>query len=333
MNRQPFLLRRGLRFLVVLAAVVLSSCKPAVTFTGQSLLDDSGNEYGELTWNVTGKESDEFQLTGVTIEPDIGAVEASGTLQVFPTQTTTYTLTAYASGSNNAVYNSVRQVTIHIGPRADFSLVEDPALRDCLEDTGFTHLEQFDVIYCLDRGIESLAGLEQFTQTRSVSLDNNAVAHLSPLAQMPLLNTLSISNNALEALDALAASDTLRNIVAYNNRISDVTALAGMPQLLTLALDQNQFTDASSLALLQQLQGLSLARNRITDVTALGALNGLLALDISHNGTTTGIPALRTLTHASAIRSEGNGGVRCLDYANLILAVGPVVIFDKCRIF
>ena len=104
-------------------------------------------------------------------------------------------------------------------------------------------------------------------------------------------------------------------------------------QLLTLALDQNQFTDASSLALLQQLQGLSVARNQLVNVAPLGALSGLLALDISHNGTTTGIPALRALTHASAIRSEGNGGVRCIDYATLVLTLGPVVIFDKCRLF
>ena len=150
---------------------------------------------------------------------------------------------------------------------------------------------------------------------------------------MPLLNTLSISNNGIATLDALTGSTALRNIVAYNNQISDVAMLANMPQLLTLALDQNRFSDASSLAFLQQLQGLSVARNQLVNVAPLGALSGLLALDISHNGTTTGIPALRALTHASAIRSEGNGGVRCIDYATLVLTLGPVVIFDKCRLF
>lgn len=333
MNCLRVLSRRGMPFFILLTTLLLSSCKPVVTFTGQSLLDASGNEYGQLTWNITGETDDEFQLTGVTIEPDIGAVEPEGSLKVYPTETTTYRLTAFASGPNNTVFNTVRTVTIHIGPRADFSLVNDTALRACLKETGFTHLEQFDVIYCLDRNIRSLTGLEQFALTQSVSLDNNAVADLTPLTQMPLLHTVSLSNNGLTSLDALAASETIRNIAAYNNSISDPSALAAMPQLLSLALDQNLIADATTLAGLQQLQGLSLARNQITNVTPLGALNGLLALDISRNGVTTGMTALRTLTDASLIRSEGNGGVRCIDYATLVLALGPVVVFDKCKLF
>ncbi|HVL00576.1 MAG TPA: hypothetical protein VM553_12230 [Dongiaceae bacterium] len=319
--------------LLLLTTLLLSSCKPVVTFTGQSLLDKNGNEYGQLTWSITGEVDDEFQLTGVQIEPDIGAVDAEGTLKVYPTQTTTYRLTAYASGPNNTVFNTVRSVTIHIGPRVNYNLVTDTSLRACLKETGFTHLEQFDVIYCLDRSIRSLAGLEQFDLTRSVSLDNNAITNLTPLTQMPLLNSVSVSNNRLTSLDALANSSAIRNIVAYNNQITDPSGLAGMSQLLTLALDQNRISDATTLAGLPQLQGLSVARNQITNVAPLNTLKGLLALDVSHNGVTSGITALRTLTKASVIRSEGNGGVRCIDYASLTLALGPVVIFDKCKLF
>lgn len=321
------------RVLGLLLLINLAACKPAITFTGQSIIDEQGNESGLLQWDVTGRESDEFQLTGVRIEPGIGAVEASGSLQVFPARTTTYTLTAYASGPNNTVYNDTRTVTIHIGPRIDYSAITDRNLRACLEETGFTHVAQFVAIYCVERGVRRLEGIGQFHAVQSVSLDFNPLEDLTPLTQLPRLNLLSVSSSNLTRLDALRASASLRNIVAVNNRIDDVTALAAMPQLLSLALDNNLLPDVEGLGALTQLQGLSLTRNQITDVTGLASLSALRALDISHNPLTTGIPALRTLTRALAIRSEGNGAVSCVDYANLTLVLGPVVIFNRCRLF
>src|SRR3989338_69314 len=86
MNCLRVLSRRGMPLLILLTTLLLSSCKPVVTFTGQSLLDASGNEYGQLSWNITGETDDEFQLTGVTIEPDIGAVEPQGSLKVDPAE-------------------------------------------------------------------------------------------------------------------------------------------------------------------------------------------------------------------------------------------------------
>ena len=321
------------RSVPLLLLFLLTSCKPVATFTGQSLLDDQGNEYGLLSWSITGKDSDQYQLSGVSIEPDIGAVDASGSLEVYPTTTTTYQLTVYATGPNNTVYNSVYHATIHIGPRVDYDQIQDTGLHQCLEKTGFTHLEQFDAIYCVGQNIHSLAGIEQFSMTQSVSLDNNRIGDLTPLASMPQLNVVSLSNNGLTGLDTLAGSTSIHNIVAFHNQIADVSALTAMPQLLNLSLDENLLTDADALAGLAQLQGLSLARNQITDVTPLGSLTGLLALDISDNGVASGIPALKTLTRASVIRSAGNNQVRCIDYANLILALGPVVIFDTCKLF
>lgn len=56
----------------------------------------------ELIWTSTG-------ATSVTIEPSIGPVALSGSLVIYPTVTTTYTLTAYASGANDSV-----QVTVTV---------------------------------------------------------------------------------------------------------------------------------------------------------------------------------------------------------------------------
>jgi len=321
------------RCIFLLLLLPLASCKPVIQFTGQSVLDSQGNEYGTLQWSVTGKDTDDFQLTGVSIAPDIGPVEPSGNLEVYPLETTTYTLTAYSVGPNNTIYNDTRSVTIHIGPRIDYSLLVDSKLRACLQSTGFTHLEQFVAVYCVDQGVTRLDGIEQFVNVQSVALDLNRIADLTPLTLLPDLNLVSVSGNQLTSLDALASSDTIRNIVALNNQITDVSVLAGMPQLLNLALDNNLLTDTVGLETLTGLQGLSITNNQINDVSGLGMLQELLALDISRNPITAGVPALKTLTKAVAIRSEGNGNVRCLDYANLILALGPVVIFDKCRLF
>lgn len=317
------------RVLGLLCLLNLAACKPTITFTGESRVDNQGNEYGQLQWQVTGRETDQFQLTGVRIEPGIGAVEPSGSLRVYPTRTTTYTLTAYAVGPNNTVYNDTRSVTIHIGPRVDYSRIADRNLRACLQETGFTHVAQFTAIYCVDRGIRRLEGIEQLSEAQSVALDFNPLEHLAPLAQLPRLNLLSVSSSGLTHLAGLEDSMSLRNLVAANNRIEDVAVLAALTRLQSLVLDNNRVTDVEPLAALTELQALSLVRNQIVDVTPLAALR---ALDISHNPLVTGIPALRTLTRAVAIRSEGNGAVTCLDYANLTLALGPVVIFNRCRL-
>ena len=55
-----------------------------------------------LTWSVA-------NATDITIDNGIGAVAANGTRQVFPTNTTTYTLTASSAGGNDT-----RSVTVEV---------------------------------------------------------------------------------------------------------------------------------------------------------------------------------------------------------------------------
>jgi hypothetical protein len=72
------------------------SAAPVIeSFTASPESIKSG-EQAQLSWNVTGS-------TKVTLSPGIGFVDASGTADVNPTQTTTYTLTAEnSSGSKTA---------------------------------------------------------------------------------------------------------------------------------------------------------------------------------------------------------------------------------------
>ncbi len=73
------------------ARVVNFSAEPSTIERGQS---------STLRWNVEG-------ATSVTIEPGIGTVPASGSRQVFPTSTTTYTLRATGPGGGASATASV----------------------------------------------------------------------------------------------------------------------------------------------------------------------------------------------------------------------------------
>lgn len=329
----PCPIPRRFALLTLLLCACLSACGPRTEFQAESILDNNQQEYGVLHWNAQEGPVDGFTIETITITPDIGAVGFSGSITVYPTQTTTYRMQVETVDNNGLVYHYTRSATIHIGPRADFDLVQDPALRQCLEENGFTHLEQFNVIYCLDRGITQLEGIQQFQLTQSVSLDNNQLTDLTPLTALPQLTTLSVSGNGLTGLGSLMASMSVHNIAAHNNALTDVTALGMMPQLLSLTLDNNQISDPTPLSSIPTLQGLSIRFNQITDAATLAGNTELLALDISDNPLTSGITALDTLTKASVIRSENNGGILCLDYAKLVLALGPVVLFDRCRLF
>lgn len=311
----------------------LSACGPSAEFEAESVLDNSLNEYGVIQWSADSTTVDGFTIDRITIEPDIGEVDFQGMLEVYPAQTTTYKMKVETSNSNGLTYSYYRNATVYIGPRADFSLVEDDALRSCLQENGFTHLEQFDVLYCLGRGITSLEGVQQFQQARSASLDNNQLQDLYPLAALPELNTVSVSGSGLTSLDSLTQSTSIRNIAAHNNQLSDISALGMMPQLLNLTLDNNQISDTSPLDNIDLLQGLSIRFNQITDAGQLAVNTELLALDISDNPLSGGITELNTLTKATVIRSENNGGILCLDYAKLVLSLGPVVLFDRCKLF
>ena len=316
-----------------IVVLMLQGCGPTSEFEAQSLLDINQQEYGVLNWRADEEEVDGFRIERLSISPGIGAVDFSGSMDVYPTQTTTYTLLIETRDENGLVYDYTRKATVHVGPRVDYELIVDGNLKACLSENNFTHLEQFDVIYCLGRDIQQLSGIEQFHLTQTVSLDNNNILDFSPLTALPALKAVSLSGNNLTTLDALTESTSIRNIAAHNNQIYDVSALSLMPQLLNLTLDDNQITDLTPLQSLPLLQGLSLSYNQIEDVSPLAANTELLALDISNNPITTGITDLSTLTKATVIRSENNRSVLCLDYAKLVLSLGPVVLFDQCRLF
>ena len=78
--------------------------KPAAPTVGTFEVEPSAIDRGQaatLRWTVTG------EATSIRIEPGIGSVSANGTRQVYPGQTTTYTLTASGPGGSNSATATV----------------------------------------------------------------------------------------------------------------------------------------------------------------------------------------------------------------------------------
>jgi len=118
-------------------------------------------------------------------------------------------------------------------------------------------------LYCEQRGIRSLTGLEYATNLQIVSIKAN--------------------RGALSSLSPLAGLTGLRTLVAEENSIEDISALSGLTNLRTLSLQQNCISDISALSALTNLETVSLHRNQVSDISPLADLTSLKSLDLRVN--------------------------------------------------
>ena len=94
----------------------------------------------------------------------------------------------------------VNNVTVY-EPSAPYRVsgIEDPALAACLSqsllDIDARMATDLMALNCSDAGIQSLAGLEQFTQIQSMKLSSNDIRNLLVLARLTALNQLWLDNN------------------------------------------------------------------------------------------------------------------------------------------
>lgn len=316
--------------LILSAIVFLTGCTPEVIFEGSSQVDGSGIQYGQLDWKISASSDGTTIPTTVTIEPGLGEVDFEGSATVYPQQTTTYTLRAEATRTDGGIWTTLSKVTIHIGPRVDYDLVEDDHLRSCLEETGFTHIEQFTTVLCFGRNIQNLEGIQQLTALTTVSLDQNPISDYTPLGELPLLSTLSLSNSGISDLSGFPFIPSLLNLTLYDNHISDIRPLQLNTQLKNLSLYNNAISDTSQFQPFIEIESLFLKNNAIEDVTPLASNTMLRALDLSNNQVSEGVIELQTLTSAVALDLRGNKPTSCLEYAQLYLKLGPALLFSQC---
>lgn len=173
----------------------------------------------------------------------------------------------------------------------------------CADLAGLTTLE------AVERGIETLIGLEHATGLVSLRLDGNAITSILPIAGLPALRFLSLADNplrdltplgnlrdlfvlSLQNVDGVANLQPLRVLTRLEHAylsgmgVSDATPLAGLRRLRILHLDDNAIDDARFLVELVQLREVHLAGNRLASVDALVANPGLadgVVVDVRRN--------------------------------------------------
>ena len=123
---------------------------------------------------------------------------------------------------------------------------------------------EFEGLGCDNASVESLIGIGNFTNLKTLSLSQNNITDISPLANLT----------------------NLKELYLWGNQIDNVTALGNLTNLEVLVLSQNNITDISPLANLTNLKELYLWGNPVLDYSPIKELT------VSGNLTCYGCPAI-----------------------------------------
>ena len=180
----------------------------------------------------------------------------------------------------------------------------DTNLNNCVvnQAQGTDTAGNITALDCNWKDIESLAGLEAFTNLVTLHIDGYRGGDLSPLAKLTKLNQLSIAwsccSDTARDLTPLLGLKQLTNLNLNNANIKDITVLGGLINLRDLQIGWNQIIDFSALANLKRLRYLNLTASQISLIPQLGAIASLEQLDLGENPITTlaglsEVPSLR----------------------------------------
>ena len=133
------------------------------------------------------------------------------------------------------------------------------------------------------KNIQSLAGLQHFTNLKWLNLMENQIADVGPLAGLTKLKSLNLKHNQIADIGPLAGLTKLQTLNLKGNQIADLGPLANLTKLKSLNLDKNNpIRDLGPLAGLTNLQTLHLGR-KIKNVGPLAGLTNLDLLNIANN--------------------------------------------------
>ena len=134
-----------------------------------------------------------------------------------------------------------------------------------------------------ERGIIDLTGLEYAINIKSLRLDNNPIAAISPLAHLTKLEGVHLLGCDIVDLSPLGNLKNLRGLFLGHNQISDISPLAELTNLTTLHLQSNQIVDLRPLANLINLWEFWIQDNSVEDITILANLTQLTVLRLDNN--------------------------------------------------
>lgn len=153
--------------------------------------------------------------------------------------------------------------------------------------------------------IESIEGIQYFTQLQNLNLYSNQISDISPLSGLINLTQLGLQINQISDISPISGLTNLTTLDLIANQISDISPLSGLTNLTTLSLEHNQISEISALSGLTNLNYLSLYYNQISDISPITGLTNLTGLRLDGNQISD-ISTLAGLTNLTSLTSGDN---------------------------
>ncbi|MBM5607034.1 internalin [Listeria ivanovii] len=128
--------------------------------------------------------------------------------------------------------------------------------------------------------IESIEGLQYFTNLKELYLSRNLINDLSPLKDLAKLSLLCINKNKLENLSDIPTAQLVR-LLADDNELRDANSLTHLKYLETLSISKNKLKNIEGLSHLSKLKLLDLSRNELRNLSPLKRLKKISWLDLT----------------------------------------------------
>jgi len=134
-----------------------------------------------------------------------------------------------------------------------------------------------------DAQVESLSGLEAYTELTQLKLSGNRIADLTPLATCTKLELLEIANNRIGNLTPLQTLTSLRLLNIDGNRVDSLMPLQTCRELRLLSARDNQISDLDACRAMTKLHALFVSGNQVKTPVLPVELAALATVDLSGN--------------------------------------------------
>lgn len=128
--------------------------------------------------------------------------------------------------------------------------------------------------------IQSLAGMQFFTNLKELHLSHNQISDLSPLKDLTKLEELSVNRNRLRNLNGIPSA-CLSRLFLDNNELRDTDSLIHLKNLEILSIRNNKLKSIVMLGFLSKLEVLDLHGNEITNTGGLTRLKKVNWIDLT----------------------------------------------------
>jgi len=163
----------------------------------------------------------------------------------------------------------------------------DTALRNCVFETGlvsgWSRVEDYESIECIDEGIVSVYGLEFYSYLQELTLAENALIEFDVGGAMPNLTTVNVEENEFNSLVGLNQLESLSYLNLSNNELINLNGIEDLDSLKGLTIRDNAVTSLEGVEALLLLEKLNAGNNSISDLPNLGSLDQLSVLWLGSN--------------------------------------------------